>query len=264
MIRRAAMLMGALLGAALAGCQNAPQQLSVYAPFGPAVVPPPTLTRANSTPYYTPPADPKGTADSPATASSPGNNSLSHYDPYQGLLVPGNFSPSPVAVRTGETWGTRDTAIASAPRERTSGEEPIRIVEGSSAPLVAQGRSRSSSNTNLSGAVKPTITLPPPPATEESAAEIASRPGSGSSSTPASSSAPASPAPASSPGIISPPPPPIPTVPAPSSNPAEPRRLSLWDSPRDGSRVMPAAHWEEATNAQTPMTNISGTWRARR
>lgn len=252
MSSRAAMLLGALLGAALAGCQNAPQQLSIYAPFGPAVVPTPSLTRANSTPYYTPPADASAApGSSPATASSAGNNTLSHYDPYRGLLVPGNFSPSPVAVRTDETWGARDAALAAAPRERASNEEPIRIVEGSSSAFAAQGSSRSSSGSStLSGAVKPTLGLPPPP-TGESAADIATRPRSPASSTPASPLAPGTLPAANPPGLLAPPPA--------NSNPAAPRPLSLWDSPRDGSRVMPASHLEES-RATTP---ASGSWRVR-
>lgn len=256
------MLMGALLGSALAGCQNAPQQFSIYAPFGPAVVPTPSLTRANSTPYYTPPADSNATPGSPATASTAGNNTLSHYDPYRGLLVPGNFSPSPVAVRTDETWGARDSALAAAPRERTSTEEPIRIVEGSSSAFVAQGSNRSSNgNSPLSGAVKPMLTLPPPPATGGSAAEIATRPRSTPSLAPSTAPAPGNPAttPTNPPALLAPPPL-NPGASAPPFNPGEPRRLSLWDSPRDGSRVMPASHLEESRATTAP---AAGSWRVR-
>jgi hypothetical protein len=259
MFCRAAMLWGALLvGTVLVGCQNGSQQLSIYAPFGPAVVPTPALTRANSTPYYTPPADPKSAVPggSPETAATSDSNKLSHYDPYRGLLVPGNFSPSPVALRSEESWGSRDAALASAPRERASNEEPIRIVEGNSSAFVAQGSGRTAALP--SGVVRPTLSLPPPPAVGGSATEIATRPRAAAPSlapvrTPASNLTPPAGAP-----ILNPPPmnPPA-TAPA-ASNPAEPRRLSLWDNPRNGSRVMPASHLEEA-----PALQAAGSWRAR-
>lgn len=263
MRRRLAMLIGTLFaGSLLVGCQNAPQQFSIYAPFGPSVVPTPSLSRANSTPYYTPPTDPKSTTAGHSPPSPNPNGGLSHYDPYRGLLVPGNFSPAPVAVRTDETWGTRDAALAAAPRERASSEEPIRIVEGTPSTIVAQS-SRSGtatspalSGTSLSGAVRPLLSLPPPPAAGTSV-EIATR--ARTSAPPAISPAPA---PLNNPpGLIAPPATSPPASPAPApSNPGEPRRLSLWDSPRDGSRVMPASHREEAPLSSSP---AAGSWRVR-
>src|SRR5215213_7345739 len=96
-----------LLGlCALAGCQNPQQQLSLYAPFGPSVVPPPSLSRVNGAPYYSPPGDgktPAGTDKTPGSTASATDNKLSHYDPYRGILLPGGFTTSPVAVRSGET-----------------------------------------------------------------------------------------------------------------------------------------------------------------
>ena len=269
----------------LVGCQNAPEQLSLYAPFGPAVVPQPAFSRANSTPYYTPPAVSTGT--SPATANAPGGNTLSHYDPHTGVMVPGSFTPPAIVSRSLDLPGDSTSLAGSSARIRPSTEEPIRVVDADSSPrglssAISSGivqATRSSSAVKFqasppSGVVRTgSALLPPPP---ENPISIAALPRSSTTSTtfsntPASTpsiipSTRSSTAPAfRTPGFLAPPPSAQPATGQPAqpgvipAKPAESRRLSLWDDPHDGSRVMPAAHLEESETLTTGPSN----WRAR-
>jgi|GEM_PF-6101404 len=254
---RAATLLCAVL---LVGCQNAPNQLSLYAPFGPSVVPAPSLSRANSTPYYTPGDAKSGTnAATPTAAAQADNKELSHYDPYRGILVPGGFTPPPVLARSSETWGDNNRlAVSSPPRERTSNEEPIRVVEsgGSSLNSIAsqQANSRSGgvqfNSTPLSGAVRSGASLATPAQpTTVNATEVARLP-----KPPVIPSAPLNSPASSPPGLL-----PTPLLNPPTPKPGEPRRVSLWNDPGDGSRVMPASHVETAP----PLSSGGGAWRAK-
>ncbi len=277
MFSRTALLCLALLLAGQPGCQNAPEQFSLYAPFGPAVVPAPGLSRANSTPYYTPAGDAKGpgATTSPATATTTDGNQLSHYDPYRGILLPGTFTPTPVAARSGETWGAGSVLAATPPRERVSSEELIRVVEVSEPPrglssalnsVVSQGtNSRRSGAVQFqasppSGAVRPGSARPAlQPDYSIATIEVATRPKppdplTGTPPTPVVIPTTRSPA-SSTPGLLSPPS----LSPPPAPKPGEPRPLSLWNDPRDGSRVMPAEHLEYVT----PPAQASGSWRVR-
>lgn len=292
MFSRAATLMCALL---LVGCQNAPNQMSLYAPFGSSIVPPPSLTRANAAPYYNEPSNnnnaPASTPSS--TTANAGNKDLSHYDPYRGILIPGGFTPAPVLARSTETWGGGTTELAAAPRERASQEEPIRIVESNNSPtsITAIASQNSSSRSNSvkfnasppSGVVKPGDTLIAAPAKTKTvnAVEVARLPKTTTATplatpttapitTPSSSPAfntptftplnnsplapPNNPA-AKPPGLLPTPSSTSPVAPKPTGS----NRLSLWDDPRDGSRVMPAAHMQESA-----LPEDAGTWRAKR
>jgi hypothetical protein len=264
---------------AIAGCQNAPQQLSLYAPFGPAAVPPPGLSRVNAAPYYTPPGDGK---NSPSSSDKPGNtastdgNKLSHYDPYRGILLPGGYTPTPVSMLSNETEAdaARAGAVASNARSRPSGEEPIRIVEAapkgigsaleSTIARATEGQRSGSAQFQASppsGAVRfgepgpPTITataapeiarLPKPP-TSTSIPGVTLPGPPGLLAPPPLNSAPVSPS--ATPGII-------------PAKPAEQRRLSLWNDPRDGSRVEPASYSGAAIPASSPGAAM-GSWRQR-
>ncbi|WP_254507017.1 hypothetical protein [Anatilimnocola floriformis] len=252
---RAATLTCAVL---LVGCQNASNQLSLYAPFGPQSVPAPSLTRANSTPYYTP-GDLKSAppAGNPATASQPDKKELSHYDPYRGVLVPGNFTPAPVLARSSDAWSSNNLAASSPPRERASTEEPIRIVENSSAAPSSIAASPSSSRsgavkfnaTPLSGAVRSSASLAATPQpTTFNAVEVARLP-----KPPVIQSTPVNLPTSKPPGLL-----PTPSL-TPPPKPGTPGRVSLWNDPGDGSRVMPASHVEIAT----PVAAGDGTWKAK-
>lgn len=270
MFSRAATLMCALL---LVGCKNAPNQMSLYAPFGPSIVPPPSLTRGNAAPYYNEPSDKTGpNANPPPATANAGNKDLSHYDPYRGILIPGNYTPPPVLARSTETWGTGATDLAAErPRERASNEEPIRIVESTSSPSSAIASQSASSRSGVkfnasppSGVVKPGEALMAATAKPKTvnAIEVARLP-----KTTAPITTPASP-PAFNPTaapLINPTVTPPGLLPLPSSStPATPapggNRVSLWNDPRDGSRVMPAAHLEESSSADAD----AGAWRVKR
>ena len=251
---RAATLLCAVL---LVGCQNASNQLSLYAPFGSQIVPAPSLTRANSTPYYTP-GDVKTStsAATPATAATPDHKELSHYDPFRGVLVPGSFTPAPVLARSSETWGNNNLLASSPPRERASNEAPIRIVEGNasdSPTMIAASPSSSRSSVRfntvpLSGAVRSGASLAAAPQpTTVNAVEVARLP-----KPPVIQSTPVHLPTTNPPGLL-----PTPSL-APPPKPGEAPRVSLWNDPGDGSRVMPAAHRETAT----PISG-NGAWRAR-
>lgn len=270
--------------ALLVGCQNAPNQMSLYAPFGPSALPPPSLTRANSTPYYTP-GDSKGaTPTTPTTATADGKD-LSHYDPYRGILVPGTFTPAPVVARSTDTWGPNNTLATSStlPREKPSQEEPIKVVENSSATsgnfIAAQpsaGRSGAVQfkASTLSGAVRPGANLAATPSPSPgqpntgprtvNAVEVARLPKPPViPTTPVVHPAPAANPPGGLPGVPGTPgllPTPLNT---PAPKPGEPRRVSLWNDPGDGSRVMPASHLETQ-----PSGNLGGgepgIWRSKR
>ncbi|WP_425616053.1 hypothetical protein NA78x_005992 [Anatilimnocola sp. NA78] len=273
MICRAALLLSILL---LVGCQNAPEQLSLYAPFGPAVVPQPALSRANSTPYYTPPA--ASTGSSPATANSPNGNKLSHYDPHTGVLVPGSFTPPAIASRSVDLSSDSNALASGSARTRPSTEEAIKIVETDSSPrglssAISSGitqATRSSSGVKFqasppSGVVRTGSALLPP---AENPISIAAVPRSATSRTTAPAIIPttrSSTAPVfGTPGLLAPPPAAQPATGQPvqpgviPAKPAESRRLSLWDA-GDGSRVMPAAHLEEGD----VITAGPSSWRAR-
>ena len=273
MFSRAALLLWAQLLCALllAGCQNAPNQLSLYAPFGSPVVQPPSLTRVNALPYY-PDNDKTGTNTAPTTANAT-NKDLSHYDPYRGIMLPGNFTPPPVLARSTETWGNNDSLVAaSRPRERASNEEPIRIIESNNSPtnitaIASQGSGSRSGAVKFnasppSGAVLPGSTLlatPTKPKTVN-AVEMARLPKTttATSAPPAPATTPAvntpavpaflnptsapltTPPAASQPGLLPPPPLTTPVTPSPVGS----NRVSSSDEPRDGN-VMRAAHFEE-------------------
>lgn len=294
-------VLGALL---FAGCQNSSQQLSLYAPFGPSVVPAPTLSRVNSAPYYTAPGTPAGhgSGTTPATAAAAADNKLSYLDPYRGVLVPGNFTPPATAARSNASLGDAADDLAAAPRVRSSGEAAIRVVDADSAPrglssainsAVTQATSSRSSvkfqASPPSGVVRTgSGLLPPPPDTQ---VELAQLPRASASNASANSNriiamptanhaatAPLTPpAPIGSPTATTPRPSNAPAIinaipgfqPGNSSQPAQPNiipakpaggnRLSLWDDPGDGSRVMPASHFEAV-----PATNRGGdSWRVR-
>lgn len=254
----------------LVGCQNAPNQMSLYAPFGPSAVPAPSLTRANSTPYYTP-GDSKNSAPAaPSTAANPDNKDLSHYDPYRGILIPGNFTPAPVLARSTETWGNGNNTLAasSPPRERASNEEPIRVVEGPNSAgslnsIAAQpSSSRSGSvqfnSTPLSGAVRSgaSLTAAQPARSQPTtvnATEVARLPKPPVipniiPTTPVNNPG------GSVPGLL-----PTPSL-SPPPKPGEPRRISLWNDPGDGSRVEPASYVGPAA----PISLDNGNWRSKK
>jgi hypothetical protein len=268
---------GFLCLCALAGCQNPQQQLSLYAPFGPSAVPPPSLSRVNAAPYYSPPGDskPPTESDKPGATASSGDNKLSHYDPYRGILLPGGFATTPVAVRSPgtEADAARAADIASNARARPSSEEPIRIVEPAPRGLgsaiestiarATEGRSSGAVQFQASppsGAIR-RIEAVPATITAAPATELARLPKPPTTTTvPAATTPPnllsppsLSPSPASSNpagGII------IPT------KPAEPRKLSLWDDPRDGSRVAPASYSGAVIPNSSPDAG-GGSWRQR-
>ncbi|QDU31487.1 hypothetical protein ETAA8_66450 [Anatilimnocola aggregata] len=268
----------------LVGCQNAPGQFSLYAPFGPAVVPQPALSRANSTPYYTPPSTPFGAGSTPATASGPNDNKLSHYDPHTGILVPGNFTPPAIAARSSDAWSDSTSLAGSPPRLRSSNEEAIRVVDADTSPrgltsAISSGfteatNGRSSSvkfqASPPSGVVRTGSALLPPP---ENPISIAAVPKPAATTTTAPTVIPTTRSPASTnpifstpvPGFLAPPPSALPATGQPAqptiipAKPADGRKLSLWDDPGDGSRVMPAAHVENAE----PASAAAGSWRAR-
>lgn len=288
MFSRAALLLGAQLLCALllTGCQNAPNQLSLYAPFGSPVVPPPNLTRVNAAPYYSPENDKAGpNTASPSTASAT-NKDLSHYDPYRGILVPGGFTPAPVLARSTETWGTNESLAASRPRERASNEEPIRIIESNTSPtnITAVASQGTGSRTGAvkfnasppSGAVLPGSTLLATPAKPKTltAVEMARLPKT-TTATPAPSvpsapattpaiSTPAVPAflnptsaplttPAGSqPGLLPPPPLTTPVTPKPLGS----NRVSFSNTPSSG--VVRASYAEESNEVDP------GAWRVKR
>lgn len=255
----------------LVGCQNAPNQMSLYAPFGPSAVPAPSLTRANSTPYYTPGDSKSTTPTNPSTAANPDNKDLSHYDPFRGILIPGNFTPAPVLARSTETWGNgSNTQIASSPpRERASNEAAIRVVEGSTPAssmntIASSASSRSGgvqfNATPLSGAIRSGASLSTPPTTTQpttiNAVEVARLPKAPAISTPFTPTTPANNPSSTSPGLL-----PTPSLsPPPTPKPGEPRRISLWNDPGDGSRVEPASYVESAA----PLSMDSGNWRSKK
>jgi hypothetical protein len=298
----------ALAGVALAGCQNGSQQLSLYAPFGPAVVPPPALSRANSAPYYSAPnvSPGHGSGTTPATASA-ASNSLSYLDPYRGVMVPGGFTAPPISPRSGDLLGTEETSrVAIVPRPKPSSEAPIRVMDADSSPrglssainsAVTQATSSRSGvkfqASPPSGVVPPgAALLPPPPDTQVELAQLPKPPvfsatnaaaGANNAAntriiavpTVTAGSTPASPPatlfgtpPATLPTIIATPSAASPTGSNPAgglapfqavpranptnarpaaqpnvipAKPATGNRLSLWDDPGDGSRVMPAS-----------------------
>jgi hypothetical protein len=278
MFSRAALLLCAQLLCALilAGCQNAPNQLSLYAPFGSPIVQPPSLTRVNAVPYYSPDNDKTAPNAAPTTASTT-NKDLSHYDPYRGIMLPGSFTPPPVLARSAETWGNSDSLAASRPRERASNEEPIRIVESNSSPtnitaIASQGSGTRSGAVKFdasppSGAVLPGSTLlatPTKPKTVN-AVEMARLPKNTTATPITNSPAPTAPATtpavntpavpallnptsapltippaATQPGLLSPPPLTTPVTPRPVGS----NRVSSSDEPRDG-KVTQATHFEE-------------------
>lgn len=255
--------------ALLVGCQNAPNQMSLYAPFGPSAVPAPSLTRANSTPYYTPGDTQNSTSATPSTAANPDNKDLSHYDPYRGILVPGNFTPAPVLARSTETWGSSSNPLvaSSPPRERASNEEPIRVVESGNAAslntIASQPASSGSgavqfNSTPLSGAIRSgaSLTAAQPAQSQPTtvnATEVARLP------KPALIPTVIPTTPVNNPGSTTPGLFPAPSL-APPPKPGEPRRISLWNDPGDGSRVEPASHVEAAT----PISLDSGNWRSKK
>jgi hypothetical protein len=298
--RCAALLGATLLGpAALAGCQNATQQMSLYAPFGPAAVPPPALSRVNAAPYYSPPGDEKnapGDKSAPGSTASTGDNKLSHYDPYRGILLPGEFKTSSIAGRSADT--TADVAragdAASLAGAKPSNEEPIRIVEAapkgigsaieSTIARATEGQRNSGSvqfqASPPSGAVRP-LEATPATITASPAAIIARSPRPVTTTTltpltntmaapaPAATVTPSSATPASGTlRMLAPPPlntPPANTTPPGTTIPAQPaasRRLSLWDEPRDGSRVEPASY-SGAVLPASPSSSGGGSWRQR-
>lgn len=254
----------------LVGCQNAPNQMSLYAPFGPSAVPAPSLTRANSTPYYTPGDSKSTTPTNPSTAANPDNNDLSHYDPYRGIMIPGNFTPAPVLARSTETWGGSSTQVASSPpRERASNEAAIRVVESNSpssslSTIASSASSRSGgvqfNATPLSGAIRSGASLNPQPTTATpttvNAVEVARLP-----KPPAIPSTIIPTTPVNNPGNSTPGLLPTPSLsPPPAAKPGEPRRISLWNDPGDGSRVEPASYVEGAA----PVSMDSGNWRLKK
>jgi hypothetical protein len=270
MFSRAA-VMTLLCAVLLVGCQNAPNQMSLYAPFGPSAVPAPSLTRANSTPYYTPGDSKNAAPANPSTAANPDNKDLSHYDPYRGILIPGNFTPAPVLARSTETWGSgNNTLVASTlPRERASNEAAIRVVEGPSSTgglnsIASQSPNSRSGGvqfnaTPLSGAVRSGASLNPAPTgtppTSVNAVEVARLPKppvfpNVIPATPVNNSG------SGTPGLI-----PTPALsPPPAPKPGEPRRISLWNDPGDGSRVEPASY----IGGAAPLSMDGGNWRAKK
>lgn len=252
----------------LVGCQNAPNQMSLYAPFGPSAVPAPSLTRANSTPYYTPGDTKSTTPANPSTAANPDNKDLSHYDPYRGIMIPGNFTPAQVLARSTETWGSNNTQVASSPpRERASNEAAIRVVEGntpaSSVNTIASSASSRSGGvqfnaTPLSGAIRSGASLPAVQTqpTTFNAVEVARLP-----KPPAIPSTIIPTTPVSNPGNTTPGLFPTPSLsPPPAPKPGEPRRISLWNDPGDGSRVEPASYVESSA----PVSMDAGNWRLKK
>lgn len=270
--------------AGLLGCQSASQPLSVYAPFGPAVVPAPNLARENAAPYYTAVGDPKAIGQpSSADKSPPGNatnsmdNKLSHYDPYRGILLPGNYSPTSVGLKSSTLAASDPSSETSATRTGPSNEEPIRIVEAGPKGLgsaIDSTIAKATAGQRSSNAVRFQASLPSGavrsveavPAVNKSTpvSEVARVPKSsislpsgsdGSTSSPTDlltplrlGTPPASPAAPTTPGVI-------------PAKPAEPRRLSLWSSPRDGSRVEPASY--SGSVLTMPQSTSIGSWRQR-
>jgi hypothetical protein len=256
----------------LVGCQNAPNQMSLYAPFGPSAVPAPSLTRANSTPYYTPGDSKSTTPASPSTAANPDNKNLSHYDPYRGIMIPGNFTPAPVLARSTETWGSgSNTQIASSlPRERASNEAAIRVVEGPNSSgglnsIASQSPSSRSGGvqfnaTPLSGAIRSGASLNPQPTattpTTFNAVEVARLPKPPAIPSTIIPTTPVSNPDNTTPGLF-----PTPSLsPPPAPKPGEPRRISLWNDPGDGSRVEPASYVESSA----PVSMDAGNWRLKK